>query len=111
MKKILVPTDFSPNADKALDFALHIARLNKGEIVLIHAAETYPVEEAIMIAREKLALIRKSISETESIDITTEVYADSSINSIFDAASNAIKSNKLLMVYLKVELGCACVLL
>ena len=88
MKKILVPTDFSPNADKALDFALHIARLNKGEIVLIHAAETYPVEEAILIAREKLALIRKSISETESIDITTEVYADSSINSIFDAIAH-----------------------
>ena len=85
MKRILVPTDFSPNADKALTYAIQIAKQVKGEIFIIHAAETYPVEEAIIRANQKMALIRKSINETEPITITTEAYADSSINSILNA--------------------------
>ncbi|WP_147205682.1 universal stress protein [Segetibacter aerophilus] len=32
MKKILVPTDFSPNANKAIDLAVQIAKLAKAEI-------------------------------------------------------------------------------
>jgi nucleotide-binding universal stress UspA family protein len=37
IKKILVPTDFSPNAANALDFALGIARGNGLEIHLVHS--------------------------------------------------------------------------
>ena len=37
MKKILVPTDFSPNANKALDFAVQIAKQAQAEIILVHA--------------------------------------------------------------------------
>ena len=29
MDRILVPTDFSPNADRAIDYAVQIARLNQ----------------------------------------------------------------------------------
>ena len=36
MKKILVPTDFSPIADKALDFAIQTAKLLQLEVHLIH---------------------------------------------------------------------------
>ena len=39
MKKILVPTDFSPEANKALDFAVQIAKQAKAEIILIHACD------------------------------------------------------------------------
>ncbi len=36
MKKILVPTDFSPNAAKALEFAANIARKADAEIIIVH---------------------------------------------------------------------------
>lgn len=39
MKRILVPTDFSIQAQRALDVALQIAKKNKGEIYLLHSVE------------------------------------------------------------------------
>ena len=36
MKRILVPTDFSPTAEKAFRYALAIAARAKGTIVLYH---------------------------------------------------------------------------
>jgi nucleotide-binding universal stress UspA family protein len=42
--KILVPTDFSKDADRALQYAIDLARTSGGEIVLAHVLEllTYP---------------------------------------------------------------------
>ena len=37
VKTILVPTDFSPNATKALDFAVQIAKQASAKLVIIHA--------------------------------------------------------------------------
>lgn len=39
MKKILIPTDFSKNAEHALKVAAQIARKNDGEIILLHMLE------------------------------------------------------------------------
>jgi len=39
MKKILVPTDFSPQAENALKVAVQIAQKNKGVIYLLHSME------------------------------------------------------------------------
>ena len=39
MKKILIPTDFSQNAEYALKVAAQIARKNDGEIILLHMLE------------------------------------------------------------------------
>ncbi|RAR72446.1 universal stress protein [Flavobacterium aciduliphilum] len=39
MKKILIPTDFSKNAEYALKVAAQIARKNNGEIILLHMLE------------------------------------------------------------------------
>lgn len=44
MKKILVPTDFSATADKALDYAIQIAKKSSGEIILLHVC-TLPMAE------------------------------------------------------------------
>lgn len=44
MKKILVPTDFSPIADKALDVAVNIARYNGATIELLNVT-VYPVQD------------------------------------------------------------------
>lgn len=46
MKTILVPTDFSKNADNALKFAIGLAKEEKAKILLLNAWEiTYPATE------------------------------------------------------------------
>ena len=40
MKTILVPTDFSANADKACQYAITLAKDLKAKIILMHAFET-----------------------------------------------------------------------
>src|ERR1022692_1446572 len=37
MKRIIVPTDFSENADAALQYAIAIAKKEKAKIILVHA--------------------------------------------------------------------------
>ena len=37
MKKILIPTDFSDNAKKAMDYGFHIANKTKADVVIFHA--------------------------------------------------------------------------
>lgn len=44
MKKILVPTDFSPIANKALDVAVNIARYNGATIELLNVS-IYPIQD------------------------------------------------------------------
>jgi nucleotide-binding universal stress UspA family protein len=39
MKKILVPTDFSQYADKALNYAVELAKMDASEIVLLHVVD------------------------------------------------------------------------
>lgn len=101
MKKIVVPTDFSPNADKALNFAVQIAKLAKAEIVLVHACDllgttfkdhmTLKIEHNQSIVdknHEQLSLLKKSIEDTEEISVNIELYnggvADSILQGIED---------------------------
>ena len=87
MKNILVPTDFSSNANKALDFAVQIARQAKAEINLIHACdliETIFKDNQTMYkeynqtisdkANENLSLLKKSIEDTENISVHIKLY-------------------------------------
>ncbi len=39
MKKILVPTDFSPIADNAIDVAINSAKKNNSEVIVLHVVE------------------------------------------------------------------------
>ncbi len=50
MKRLLVPTDFSPTAEKAFRFALDIATKSKGTIILYH---TYIAVESTFVGTEK----------------------------------------------------------
>ena len=76
MKNILLPTDFSPNADNALNIAIEIARKVKGKLVLFHAysvqlidpnmpAEIYlsAYQEEEKAAKENLDELCKKIKE------------------------------------------------
>jgi nucleotide-binding universal stress UspA family protein len=53
MKKILVPTDFSATAEKALNYAIQLAKRSKAQIVLLHVAElldpSYDIEPQAIV--------------------------------------------------------------
>lgn len=95
MKKILVPTDFSPNAARAIDYAVKIARQNQATIFVIHACdELFPFTEENMMtnskynhkvmddAFENLEIIQKSIEETEKISVNIQLYSGTVIDTI-----------------------------
>lgn len=98
MKKILVPTDFSPNAVRAIDYAVQIGRVNRAAIYLIHVCDhLYPVgsessskaEYNQKIASEafaKLELLKKSIEEAEGVTVHTQIYSGDVKDSIIVAA-------------------------
>lgn len=100
MKKILVPTDFSPHANKAIDFAVQLAKKNQATLYVIHACENlYPVNENNVLSREdynkqvtddafnNLELIRQSIEETEQVLVNIQLYNGSITDTITVAAA------------------------
>ncbi|MDB5249722.1 MAG: UspA protein [Segetibacter sp.] len=99
MKKILVPTDFSSNANKALDFAVQIAKQAEAEIVLVHACDLLSTtfkdhlaiknehNEALLDkANEHLAFLKKSIEDTEKVTVTIKIYNGNITDSILQAS-------------------------
>lgn len=69
MKKILVPCDFSPSADSALQIALEFARKMEGEIVLLNIMLT--PDNAKVIATEHDTIIDTS-SDSDYLKDTVE---------------------------------------
>ncbi|MEO5561935.1 MAG: universal stress protein [Chitinophagaceae bacterium] len=109
MKKILVPTDFSPNADKALNFAVQIAKQSGGEIYLIHACELIETifkdnhamykEHNMSLsdkANEGLSLLKKSIEDTEKISVKIKTYNGRVTDTILQASED-LKVDLLIM--------------
>lgn len=60
MKKILVPTDFSSNAESALNFAAHIAGKLPGEVHLLH---TYQLNKSALVMRDLESIMREEAEE------------------------------------------------
>ncbi|MEO6219937.1 MAG: universal stress protein [Ginsengibacter sp.] len=99
MKNILVPTDFSLNANKALDFAVQIAKQANAEIHLIHSCDlidTIFKDNQAMYkehnqtisdkANENLSLLKKSIEDTEKLSVHTKLYKDKITDAILQAS-------------------------
>jgi len=99
MKKILLPTDFSLNADKALHFAVQIAKRAKAEIILVHACDLIDspfkdnqtmykeYNQAITDkANEKLSLLKKSIEMTEQLFVNIKLYKGTVTDTILQVA-------------------------
>ena len=100
MKKILVPTDFSPNANKALDFAVQIARQANAQIILLHACndiiDTAFQDNQSMYkeynqgitkdANEQLLLLKKSIDDTETIPVKIHLFTGTVTDTILEAS-------------------------
>jgi nucleotide-binding universal stress UspA family protein len=107
MKRILVPTDFSKCADKAIDFAVQSAKIVPIEIVLLHSFEVKDnmyfdymgVNREFNVsmlndAKEKLAALKKNIEETDGVVVDTFI----STNSLYDAITRSVKEKKMDMV-------------
>ncbi|MBD0333428.1 MAG: universal stress protein, partial [Chitinophagaceae bacterium] len=84
---ILVPTDFSANANKALDFAVQIAKEAIAEILLIHACDLLDTtlkdhlaikrehnRRVVDEAKENLSLFTKSFQDKGEVTINTKLY-------------------------------------
>lgn len=102
MQKILVPTDFSDNAMKAVLYAAEIAKMNKATVYLLHVME--PVDDRIrqpfglhekyleMVAgseMEKLEAVQQAMrSNYPEVKTVTELAKGTVINSILDFAES-----------------------
>lgn len=101
MKKILVPTDFSPIASKALDFAIQTAKLLQLEVHLIHA---FNVVDNVYIdymgvnweftqfqlddMYERLYQLKIDIEKREGILVNTAVYKNTVKEGIIEAVTD-----------------------
>jgi nucleotide-binding universal stress UspA family protein len=63
MKKILVPSDFSPTAEKAFRFAVNHASKSNGTVILYHVCT--PVESTFLDTDEKRRLYNEAIEKNE----------------------------------------------
>ena len=63
-KKVLVPTDFSPQSEKSLDYAVMIAGQFGAKIFLLHVIEPFPytTTDALMVVDNSEAM--RSIAES-----------------------------------------------
>ena len=99
IRKIVVPTDYSPHADKALEYAIGLAKTFDAELVLIHAyhiavpvAVPDPVivpqgfwEDARKQARQSLEALQKKV-QAEGVKCSMHVSPEPPFHAIADLA-------------------------
>ena len=104
MNWILVPTDFSSCANKALDYAVCLAKKAGAEVILLHACEliAYPFKDHQGLIEEhnlrlqkqmtsKLQHLKKLIEETEGLVVHTRLYdGDAKTAILFAIRDNAV---------------------
>ena len=99
MKKILVPTDFSNNALKAVDYAVAIAEKADAEIILLNALAvvdtTFSSRKAVFEEynnslaadmREQLKDLQQTVEKKSTVKITTKFLKGSIADSILKCA-------------------------
>lgn len=101
MKKIIVPTDFSAYAHKALAYAVELAHRLHARVALVHACDLLDEEftghkalikeynrERIEELKGKLESTREAIQKTEGFTVDTRLYEGPVITSILQAAGD-----------------------
>ncbi|MCB0775145.1 MAG: universal stress protein, partial [Chitinophagaceae bacterium] len=88
MKQILVPTDFSPNAEKALDYAIQLAKFLRSEVFVLHSVDPGLPESTIADSNEKMELLKKSIASKEMVQVKTEICEGATVNAIVDVSAD-----------------------
>lgn len=87
MKTILVPTDFSDNADNALYFAIELAKKQKAKLVLIHAFQLPIVVAAVpydIINNEKLEIKKEAENNLKALCIKIKHSGDIPFNYVLE---------------------------
>lgn len=93
MPKILVPTDFSPAAENALDFACQMASVGNQEIVLLHIVSSHTEKLLAKKGKSKSELddymseLCEHANNEHAVAVTAKITEGSLISSIVDAAS------------------------
>ncbi|MDQ3190753.1 MAG: universal stress protein [Bacteroidota bacterium] len=103
MKNILCPTDFSENANNALDYALELALLTSSKIILLNAYQM-PYNRADMMvsvmdilkedSEAGLKLTMERIKKTPRYS-TVEISTKSRIGDVVSLSSDLIKENDI----------------
>jgi nucleotide-binding universal stress UspA family protein len=101
MKKIVVPTDFSAYANKALAYAVELAHKQQARVALVHACDLLDEEfsghkalikdynrERVTELKGKLAEIKEVIQKTEGFTVDTQLYEGPIVTSILQAAGD-----------------------
>jgi nucleotide-binding universal stress UspA family protein len=102
MKRILVPTDFSPTAEKAFRFAVDIAARAKGTIILYHTyipvestyvgtektKKQYNTQNEANIVKRLQRLKKKVMGDTNEVSVSTIVGRSPLIDNILGFAEH-----------------------
>lgn len=99
MLKIVVPTDFSPNATRAIDYAVQLAKTGKASVMLINACDqlgSMGLEAGLPLtdynqriteeAFANLGMLQKSIEETEHVKVETELFSGTVVDTVVTCA-------------------------
>ncbi|HWY10616.1 MAG TPA: universal stress protein [Bacteroidia bacterium] len=109
METILIPTDFSPSAANAVDYAIELAKFFDSRIVLVHAYPVpnisyevpFPVETISTfqkISEEKLSALKKEILEKHGRDFDIECISDmGSPFEVIEAAAKKTNADLIVM--------------
>ena len=90
MRKILIPTDFSNNADNAIDYACELFKYEVSEIYLMHAYQDDIYSDKELLTRETLDEVTKIIKQRSLKQL------DAILKRVRDAAPNPRHSFKLI---------------
>jgi nucleotide-binding universal stress UspA family protein len=95
MNTIVVPTDFSATANKALSYAVEIAKRNEATVILLHVCElmkdrfadlhSYVITENDKLVKEvhnAMSIHKKSIEVEEGIKVETLIYDGNVLDAI-----------------------------
>ena len=93
MKKILIPTDFSTNADHAIDYALNLFRCTRSHIFFIHAY----ADEAYEMGKTKSKMDFKQIKD--EIESKAKIALENSLVRIQDPIANPMHKYSMETVF------------
>lgn len=89
--KVIVPHDFSEEADAAITYAALIAKSFNGEVLLLHVISS---DKALASAEEKLQEIARNASNKHKLKVTVEVKK----GSIFDQIPKVAKESEAMLI-------------
>ncbi|WP_420322024.1 universal stress protein [Flagellimonas sp.] len=92
MKKILIPTDFSKNADHAIDYALNLFRCSRAHFYFVHAYADEVYEVGQSKSKKDLDLIKNEVESkaTLALDATLSRIQDPIPNPKHDYSIEAV---------------------